>query len=147
MKKVVMAIVFVGLTLGHSVFAGQHDIDKQVLRSFEKEFKGAIDVQWRSYDDYARVDFTFNNVPLIACYDFNGKRLALVRNMLFSSLPLALQFDLGKKYKNYWVSQLYELVNSDGTQYRLTLESADQTIHLRSNGNDDWEIVKEEEKK
>jgi len=30
------------------------------------------------------------------------------------------------------LSQLYELVNGEGTQYRLTLESADQIIHLRS---------------
>jgi len=142
-----MAVVFIGLALGNSVFAGEKEVGKRVLRSFQKEFIGATDVQWRAYDDYTRVDFTFNNVPLVACYSSDGVRLALIRNIMFSSLPLALQFDLGKKYKDHWVSQLYELVNNDGTQYRLTLQSADQMIHLRSNGNDDWEVVKVEEKK
>ena len=147
MKKLVMAVVFIGLALGNSVFAGEKEVGKRVLRAFQKEFIGATGVQWRAYDEYTRVDFTFNNVPLIACYSSDGVRLALIRNIMFSSLPLALQFDLGKKYKDHWVSQLYELVNSDGTQYRLTLQSADQMIHLRSNGNDDWEVVKVEEKK
>jgi hypothetical protein len=147
MKKLVMAVVFIGLVLGNSVFAGEKEVGKRVLRAFEKEFIGATDVQWRAFDEYTRVDFTFNNVPLIACYSSDGVRLALIRNIMFSSLPLALQFDLGKKYKDHWVSQLYELVNNDGTQYRLTLQSADQMIHLRSNGNDDWEVVKVEEKK
>ena len=142
-----MAVVFIGLALGNSVFAGEKEVGKRVLRAFQKEFIGATDVQWRAYDDYTRVDFTFNNVPLVACYSSDGVRLALIRNIMFSSLPLALQFDLGKKYKDHWVSQLYELVNNGGTQYRLTLQSADQMIHLRSNGNDDWEVVKVEEKK
>ncbi len=146
MKKVILATVFI-LTLGMSGFAGGGEVGKQVLRSFQKEFAGATDVQWRSYDEYIRVDFTFNNVSLVACYSLGGVRLALARNILFSSLPLALQFDFGKKYKNSWVSQLYELVNKDGTQYRLTLENADQTIHLWSDGNDDWQVVNEEEKK
>ncbi len=142
-----MAVVFIGLVLGNSVFAGEKEVGKRVLRAFQKEFIGATDVQWRAYDEYTRVDFTFNNVPLIACYSSDGVRLALIRNIMFSSLPIALQFDLGKKYKDHWVSQLYELVNNDGTQYRLTLQSADQMIYLRSNGNDDWEVVKVEEKK
>ena len=147
MKKTVMAVVFISLTLGNSVFAGEREVGKRVLKAFEKEFTGAVDAQWRTYEEYVRVDFTFNNVPLIACYKFDGKRLALVRNIISSSLPLSLQFDLGKRYKDHWVTQLYELVNDEGTQYRLTLESADQIIHLRSNGSDDWEVVKEEEKK
>ena len=142
-----MVVVFIGLVLGNSVFAGEKEVGKRVLRAFQKEFIGAADVQWRTYDDYTRVDFTFNNVPLVACYSSDGIRLALIRNILFSSLPLALQFDLGKRYKGYWVSQLYELVNGEGTQYRLTLQSADQMIHLRSNGSDGWNVVKEEEKK
>ena len=74
-------------------------------------------------------------------------RLALARNILFSSLPLALQFDIVKKYRNGWVSELYELVNGKETQYQLTLENADQTIHLWSQMSSDWEVVKEEEKK
>jgi hypothetical protein len=146
MKKVIMMLAFITLAF-NSVFAGEKVVGKRVLRTFQKEFIGATDVQWRTYDAYTRVDFTFNNVPLIACYSSDGIRLALIRNILFSSLPLSLQFDLGKKYKDHWVSQLYELVNNDGTQYRLTLQSADQIIHLRSNGNDDWEVIKAEEKR
>ena len=147
MKKAVTAIVFIGVMLVNSAFAGEKEVGKRVLRAFKKEFTGAVDAQWHTYNEYVRVDFTFNNVPLIACYNFDGVRLALVRNILFSSLPLSLQFDLGKRYKDFWVSQLYELVNGGGTQYRLILESADQKIHLRSNGNDDWDVIKEEEKK
>jgi hypothetical protein len=50
MKKAVMAIVFIGLTLGNSVFAGDKEVGKRVLRAFEREFtKQDISNQCQSF--------------------------------------------------------------------------------------------------
>jgi hypothetical protein len=59
-------------------------------------------------------------------------------------LPLTLQSELGKNYKDYWITQLFELVNKEGTEYHLTLEKADRIVQLRSNRAEGWEFIRKE---
>jgi hypothetical protein len=72
--------LFPTFTLGNSAFAGK-EIDKRVQEAFEKEFAGAVDVKWSAYDEFIKVDFTFNDVRLIACYTPDGGSLAVMRNI------------------------------------------------------------------
>ncbi len=116
-------------------------------KAFEKEFAGAANVKWSTYEDYIKVDFIFNNVPLIACYNMVGENLAVMRNIQFLSLPLVLQFNLQKNYKNYGITRLFELVNKEGTQYYLTLEKDDSYIQLHSYENSEWEVLEKKQKK
>jgi len=146
MKKVMIALVFIAFTLGNAAFAGEKGIDKRVRQAFEKEFAGALDVQWYPYDEYIKVDFTFNNMRLRAWYNNDGETLALFRNIQFSQLPLMLQLDLKKSYKGYWITQIYELSNEKETQYHVVLENADMAMQLRSSGNNDWKFVRKEPK-
>lgn len=146
MKKIIMAVVLTALTLGNVAFAGEKEIEKRVQVAFQKEFVGAADIQWHKYDSYVQVDFTFNSMHLSAYYNNAGESLGLVRHIRFSMLPLALQFDLHKNYKGYWISEIYELANKAGTTYHLTIENADKSIQLRSDGSGDWEVTKKEVK-
>ena len=139
MKKMIMALAFIAFTI--AAIAGEKEIDKRIKQSFEKEFAGAVDVTWYTYDEYIRVDFTFKDMRLVGYYNNEGETLALVRNIQFSSLPLMLQLDLKKNYKDYWISQICELSNKEGTQYYLTLENADMTTKLRSTGSNDWYVA------
>jgi len=50
-----------------------------------------------------------------------------------------------KNYKDYWITEIYELSNGDGTRYYLTLENANKKIKLGSTGSD-WEVIKNQEK-
>ena len=147
MKKLMITLAFIALILGNVAFAGEKGIDKRIRQAFEKEFSGAIDVQWYSYEEYIKVEFTLNNMRLRAWYNNDGETLALIRNIQFSSLPLKLQFDLKKNYKDYWITQIYELANKEGTQYNLVLENADLAIRLHSNGSNEWEFTEKEGKK
>ena len=83
---------------------------------------------------------------LVAYYDNDGKVLAVVRNIYFPSLPLSLQLDLKKIDKGYWITKICEVTNQEGTQYRVTLESAEKIIQLSSNGVSGWEVIKREVK-
>jgi hypothetical protein len=145
MKKTILTLAVVAITLGSTAFAGEINVDKRVRRAFEKEFAGAVDVKWSTFEDYIKVDFSLNDVVLIACYNAEGEKLAVIRNIQFSILPLVLQFDQKKHFPDYWVSQLFELVNEGGTHYYLTLENANQKIQLVSHGSSEWELVRKDE--
>jgi len=146
MKKMILALAIMAVTFGSTAMAHEKEIDKHIQQRFNKEFAGAADVRWSSNDQYAQVEFTYNNMRLYAYYNNQGETLAVIRNIYFSSLPLALQFDVKKNYKEYWITKICEVTTKDGTQYRVTLENADGTMQLHSNGNDGWELTRKEAK-
>jgi len=146
MKKVIIALGLMAITFGSTAIASDKEIDKTVQQAFNKEFAGAADVQWHSNDHYVQVEFTFNSMRLVAYYNNDGETLAVVRNIYFSSLPLALQMDLRKIDKGYWITTICEVTTHDGTQYRVTLDNAEKNVQLSSNGISGWEVIKKEVK-
>ena len=147
MKKMIMALAFIAVTIGNAAFAGGGGkVDERIKRAFEKEYAGAADVKWFVYDEYIKVDFSLSGMQLAGFYSKDGRMLGVARNIYFSSLPLMLQIEQRKNYKNFWITGIYELANSDGTKYYLTLENANKTIKLGSTGSDNWEVIKEQEK-
>ena len=146
MKKVIIALGLMAITFGSTAIASDKEIDKTVQQAFNKEFAGAADVLWHANDQYVQVEFTYNSMRLVAYYNNDGETLAVVRNIYFSSLPLALQMDLRKIVKGYWITKICEVTTHDGTKYRVTLNSADKTVELSSDGNSGWEIIKREVK-
>lgn len=147
MKKMIMVLAFIAVAIGNAAIAGTGggDVDKRIKRAFEKEYVGAADVTWYVYDDYIKVDFAFGGMHLAGFYGKDGRTLGVARNINFSSLPLLLQIGQRKNYKDYWITEIYELANGDGTRYYLTLENADRKIKLGSTGSE-WEVVKKQEK-
>jgi len=147
MKKMIMALAFIAVTIGNAAFAGTGGkVDERIKRAFEKEYVGAADVKWYVYNEYIKVDFTFSGMQLVGFYNKDGRMLGVARNINFSALPLMLQIEQRKNYKGYWITEIYELANGDGTRYYLTLENADKVIKLGSTGNENWEVVKKQEK-
>ena len=143
-----MVLAFIAVAIGNAAFAGTGggEVDKHIRKAFEKEYAGAVNVTWYVFDDYIKVDFFFFFMQLAGFYSKDGRMLGVARNIYFSSLPLMLQIEQRKNYKDYWITGIYELSNGDGTRYYLTLENADQTIKLGSTGSNSWEVVKNKEK-
>ena len=147
MKKMIMALAFIAVTIGNAAFAGTGGkVDERIKRAFEKEYAGAADVKWYVYTEYIKVDFTFSGMQLVGFYNKDGRMLGVARNIYFSSLPLLLQIEQRKNYKDYWITEIYELANGDGTRYFITIENADKVIKLGSTGTDNWEVVKKQDK-
>jgi len=148
MKKLIMALAFIAVTIGNAAFAGGGDkgVDERIKRAFEKEYVGAANVTWYVYDNYIKVGFSFSGMQLVGFYSKDGRMLGVARNIYFTSLPLMLQIEQRKNYKEYWITEIYEFANGDGTKYYLTVENADKTIKLGSTGTDNWEVVKKLDK-
>jgi len=146
MKKIMMMLALV-LTVGTSfAYTGEEAINKQALNAFKKEFAGATDAAWTVGNNFYKVEFSLNDQKLFAYYNSQGEFLAVTRNMSSLQLPLTLQTSLKKCYKNYWISDLFEVSNADGTKYYVTLETADTKIVLKSADGSDWSIYQKSKK-
>jgi|SRR5688572_17407598 hypothetical protein len=133
MKKIIimLAIAISSLT----AFAGEENVSSTVLNAFNKEFAGAKDVQWTSAENYYKAAFVFNGQNVTAFYQLDGELIAMTRNISSLELPISLQTNLKNNYSKYWISDLFEISNSEGTSYYVTLENADSKIVLKSNSN------------
>jgi uncharacterized protein YxeA len=146
MKKIMMMLALV-LTIGTSfAYTGEEAVNKQALNSFKKEFAGATEAAWTVGDNYYKVTFSLNDQKLFAYYNMQGNFLAVTRNISSLQLPLNLQTSLKKSYNNYWISDLFEVANNDGTNYYVTLETADTKIILKSTDGTDWSIYQKSKK-
>jgi hypothetical protein len=72
--------------------------------------------------------------------------LGLTRYISPADLPLALQSDLKKSYDSYWISDLFEVSNDEGTTYYITLEDADTKKVLKATDGRSWHDYKKVKK-
>ena len=83
MKKLIMALAFIAVTIGNAAIAGTggRRIDKRIKRAFEKEYVGAAEVTWYVYDEYIKVDFSYSGMQLAGFYSKDGRMLGVARNI------------------------------------------------------------------
>ena len=146
MKKIMMMLAL-ALTIGTSfAFTGEEAINKQALNAFKKEFAGATEAAWTAGNDFYKVTFSLNDQKLFAYYNMQGEFLAVTRNISSLQLPLTLQTSLKRSYSNYWISDLFEVAKNDGTNYYITIETADTKIVLKSADGSDWSVYQKSKK-
>jgi len=149
-KKEIMKRLLVTLTIALSLislssFANGEDVSPRAIKSFSRSFKAATEVRWTVTDNYFKADFALNGQYVSAFYDAEGKMIALTRNISSLQLPIALQADLKDHYDGYWISDVLEVANDEGTSYYITLETADEKVTLKS-GGDIWNTFQKQHK-
>jgi hypothetical protein len=137
-----VALSFVSLS---SFANGEDEVSPTVVNSFNSSFKSATEVKWTITDNYFKAEFALNGQMVSAFYDTDGQMIALTRNISSLQLPIALQADLKRDYDAYWISDVMEVANEDGTSYYITLETADMQLILKSVG-DSWNNFKKQRK-
>jgi hypothetical protein len=147
MKTRILALSLV-LTLAFtSTFANNEiGVSQKAVNSFKTEFALAQDVKWEAGKDFAKATFKLNDQVMFAYYSEAGELLAVTRNVIAAQLPINLQSSMKKNYKDTWISDLFEVSTGEETTYYVTLESADYTTVLKSNGAQGWSTFKKEKK-
>ena len=144
MKKIILMLA---ITLsGFVAFAWEENVNTKVLNAFSREFTGAKDVKWTTNKTFYKASFAFNGQYVYAFYQLNGDLMAITRNISSLDLSIKLQSNLKKTYDGYWISELFEVSNSDGTKYYITMETADSKIVLKSNSDGNWNVFKKSTK-
>ncbi len=144
MKKLLFTLAIALSTF--SAFAGEEEVNPKVLNAFNREFKTAKEVEWTVGTNYYRATFTYNDKHVYAYYDNNGELLGLSRYISPTDLPLTLQGSLRGNYEAYWISDLFEVANNEGTTYYATVENADTKIVLKASDGKSWNMFHKSKK-
>ena len=146
MKRLLLTLTLALSLISLSSFANdENTVSPAALQSFKNSFKTATEVNWSVNDNYFKANFSLNGQYISAYYDVEGRMIAMTRNISSLQLPLTLQTNLKKEYDGYWISDLFEMANDEGTSYYITLEDGDTKIILKSSGPD-WTVFKKQRK-
>lgn len=140
MKKIILTLAIAITTI--AAFASEENVNAVVLKSFTKEFAGAENVNWTTGKSSYKASFVLNSQHVTAYYNFEGQLMGLTRNISSLDLPLGLQTNLKKNYDQYWISDLFEVSNEEGTNYYITLEKANETLVLDATSGGKWNVYK-----
>ncbi|HQV05126.1 MAG: hypothetical protein R2796_02560 [Chitinophagaceae bacterium] len=139
MKKMIIMLAITISTV--NAFAGEENVNQQVLNAFKTEFTTAKDVNWTVAQNYYMATFFYNDKYVYAYYNEGGDLLGVSRHIRLENLPISLQATLKNKYyKNYWISDLIEVSKNNTIQYYITLENADKQLVLQSSGSNQWRV-------
>jgi len=119
---------------------------EQLQREFSREFAHATDVKWEKVADYYRASFIEDGQYFVAYFDVFNNLESLSRNINTNMLPLILQKDLKNKLsESTWISDCFELLRENGTEYYIVIESADEKTIYQANDYG-WSVYKRTEK-
>ena len=121
-------------------------VSQKVLTSFKTEFTTAQDVDWETGSNYFRAAFTMNAQRIFAYYNVDGQLLSIARYISSIQLPVNLYADLKNDYSKYWISDLFEVSNSEGLHYYVTLETADTKLVMHSSNGGSWSTYSKNKK-
>ena len=143
MKKTILTAAMMLMIAVGTTFANDNEkTDQKAKESFSNNFKGSNGVLWQQEKDFLKATFTMNNQVMYAYYNETGDLMAVTRNILSDQLPISLMADLKKNYSNHWISDLFEMAADGQTSYYVTLETADETIVLKSTDFNTWSTYK-----
>lgn len=143
MKKIILIASFALLFITGSAFANpvKKEVPTNVQESFTRHFAQASAISWEETTAWYKASFQMNGQYLTAYFNPNGRPIAVSRNLTTHQLPLNLQGHLQDYMRQYWVSDLFELVTGPESQYYITLENADETLILVNDGGS-WTTYK-----
>lgn len=145
MKKIVFVLGLV-LTMGVCSAYPSERVSQKVLASFKSEFTNVQDVEWETGNNYFKAAFTMNEQRIFAFYNVDGQLLSIARNISSIQLPVNLYADLKNDYSKYWISDLFEVSNSEGLHYYVTLETADSKLVMHSGNGGSWSTYSKSKK-
>ena len=138
MKPLFILLTFLGSFFTKTSLAASNNIAPQVVKAFETTFTDAKDIVWTINSNFYKVDFILNGQAVTAFYNQEGELTAVTRNISSLQLPFMLQTEIKKDYSSYWITNLFELSNENGTEYYITLEDANNKVVLKSIENAEW---------
>jgi len=145
MKKILLVLGLVA-TMGVCSAYPSERVSQKVLAAFKTEFTTAQNVQWETGSNYFRAAFTMNEQQIFAFYNVEGDLLSVARYISSIQLPINLFSDLKNDYSKYWISDLFEVSNSEGLHYYVTLETADSKLVMHSSNGGSWSTYSKNKK-
>jgi len=133
MKKTIVSLSLM-LAVGFTAFAADEPIVNEKIRaSFKKEFAAAQLITWTVTGDYLKATFLLGSHRAEAYFSEDGKLEGCARNLFYDQLPLVVMTSIDSRYNGAVILDVREVVNDDGTVYRLTLEFNGKKYRIKVN--------------
>jgi hypothetical protein len=143
---IALATAAASLFINPSKAADKIDIAPAAVQSFKTTFAQASEVAWTVSNNLYKADFTLNGQFATVFYDEAGNLIATTRNISSMQLPITLQANLRNEYSSYWISDLFELTNTEGTTYYMTLQNNDTKLILKASSHKEWSLFQKSRK-
>ncbi|HEX7846158.1 MAG TPA: hypothetical protein VF476_10195 [Chitinophagaceae bacterium] len=123
MKKIIVSLLLLITVGATTVSAAPVTPDPQIEKIFQKEFAGAEHVKWDKASGYFSASFVLAGRRTQAWFSAEGELLGTVRGVLYNQLPLVVIRSLQQRFSDAILYDISEVVNTDGTKYKFTIES------------------------
>lgn len=144
MKKLFMlALVLTAVTTA-AFSADPIYSNSAVLKSFNKSFATARDVEWTIKSDFHRAKFTVEGEVFYAYFKGDGELMAVTRNIKVSQLPIALSSSFDEKYGAYYLAELFEVSSNGESTYYATIRKNKCSITLQASSSGVWKVYKKQ---
>ena len=141
MKKLILALSMMAIAGLSKVSANNPvDVNKRAVAAFHAEFKKAKNVSWAESPKYVQARFSLDNKIMYAYYNPDGSFVGVIRHILTTDLPAGLQKQIKKEFGSYWVSELFQLTNDEGTTYYIQLENGNESVVLNTDDTYGWKV-------
>jgi hypothetical protein len=136
MKKqlLVLATAFT-LTISTAFATTKDPVPETIAAAFQKEFGHTGNVQWKTTPNFYKASFTGNGQVMDAFYNFEGKMIGLSRTLVPEQLPMKLAKEVLEKSAASSITELFELLTDQGTEYFITYTNGKESATFKSDGN------------
>ena len=141
MKRIILALTM-ALTFATTYsFAGEVKVSGSILQDFKTRFLDAEDLSWSQANGFTIAQFTIDGEKQFAYYNTAGDLTVVAQPLTFRQLSKGLQANLSKNYKDYSVTDVYRLEDSNDAKYYVVVENSTKKIILKATSNR-WDVVK-----
>ncbi len=130
--SVLSAFIFIAFTM--SAFAKPSDVSKYLMKQFQKQFKNADHVTWKTTSNFTSATFTIDGEKTSVFYNTANDLIAVSKEITVQDLPKATQRTLTKKYSDKTINSVIDYTDANGNEsYYVQLDgNSAKTIILQS---------------
>ena len=131
MKKIIFSLLVIASVFTTNSYA-QDKTPGIVVSALNENFNGIKNASWAKVSDLYKAEFIFGETLVSAFFNTDGELVATGRDIEIAQLPIDLQIELAKNYKDYAVTKSFEIDMKGQVNYYLMLESATKKLQLQS---------------
>ncbi|MEO7923267.1 MAG: hypothetical protein ABIR30_06270 [Chitinophagaceae bacterium] len=133
MKKIILIVSLLFTAGATAVFANNDpQPDEEVLNMFKKEFTAAENVIWSRQGEYDKATFLLAGHRVVAWFNPATTQLeGSIREIFFDQLPLTVMTAIDRKFPEAEISNVKEINNSEGTSYKVLLQSNKKRYYIK----------------
>jgi hypothetical protein len=138
MKKLKTVFAAALMLFATSAFAikGPEKVSAVVKAAFEKNFTGAIEVNWVKKEGFYFASFQLDAKDVEAAYDESGELVGISRVIKTTQLPLGVSVAIASKFIDYRLAPTATEITYDGqTNYYVLAENSKHVVKLNCNSN------------